>query len=61
VAFASHGGTSYLLYASTKTSVISLVVTLPSDVVKQPGDARSLATTARALLTWAIARQPRQG
>jgi hypothetical protein len=58
VALLRPAGASYLLYASTATSVISFVCILP-DSSTASTETSALATTARALLTWAVSHQPR--
>ena len=61
VAYTQPSAASYVLYASTPTTVINVVCNLPATVVGQSTQVPALNATARALLTWALAHQPSQG
>ena len=60
VAFVRGEAASYLLYASTKTTLVAVVCSLPASVVKQSADTATLTATAHALLVWAVLHQPSQ-
>ena len=60
VAYTQRAAASYVLYASTSTTVINVVCNLPASVVQQSTEAARLRSTATALLTWALAHQPSQ-
>ena len=61
VAYTQQSAASYVLYASTATTVINVVCNLPATVVGQSTQVPALNATAASLLTWALAHQPRQG
>ena len=61
VAYTQQSAASYVLYASTPTTVINVVCNLPATVVGQSIRVPALNATAEALLGWALAHQPSQG
>lgn len=60
VAYTQRDAASYVLYASTPTTVINVVCNLPAAVVHQSTAVDRLRATASALLVWALAHQPTQ-
>ena len=60
VAFRQDGQVSLLLYLATSTSLVSIVCVLPAPVLARLRDPLPPRDLARALTTWALARQPHQ-
>ena len=56
IAYVGRGAASYLLYASTSGSVISVVCAVPGRLAQQADGTETAA--ANALLAWALERQP---
>ena len=59
-AFIRDDAASFLLYAATASSFVSVVCAVPAAVAKQPHDLQRLTATARTLLAWVITQQPLQ-